>query len=116
MGGIIEDGKVDTNIQEGRQRDGKRNYRGVVMLAMGSRIHARFFENRFEVVGKHLQLLHDNHKEFRQGRSSADATQILARMQEDMEDIKKRKTSEAIDRPNYLRHPEQRLREGCPTY
>ena len=40
MGGIIENVKAGINIQEWRQRV-EGNYRGVMMLVMGSRILAR---------------------------------------------------------------------------
>ena len=60
------------------------------MLAMGSRILARVLTTRLRWWAEYLQLLDDNQKGFRQGRTTADATQIMVRMQEDMVDIKKR--------------------------
>ena len=60
------------------------------MLDMGSRILARFLKTRLRWWAEHLQLLDDNQNGFRQGRSSADATQIMVRMLEDMTDIKKK--------------------------
>ena len=71
-------------------REVEGNYRGVVMLAMGSRILARVLTTRLRWWAEHLQLLDNNQKGFRQGRTTADATQIMVRMQEDMVDIKKR--------------------------
>ena len=71
-------------------REVEGNYRGVVMLAMGSRILARVLTTRLRWWAEQLQLLDDNKKGFRQGRTTADATQIMVRMQEDMVDIKKR--------------------------
>ena len=42
------------------------NYRGVVLLAMGSRILARVLATRLRWWAGHLQLLDDNQKGFRQ--------------------------------------------------
>ena len=94
MGGIIEDKKVAPIFKKGN-REVEGNYRGVVMLDMGSRILARFLKTRLRWWAEHLQLLDDNQNSFRQGRSSADATQIMVRMLEDMTDIKKRKEQQS---------------------
>ena len=66
------------------------NFRGVVLLAMGSRILARILANRLRIWSEELSLLDDNQSGFRKGRSTADATQIMIRIQEDTEDLRKR--------------------------
>ena len=66
------------------------NFRGVVLLAMGSRILARVLANRLRIWSEELELLDDNQSGFRKGRSTADATQIMIRIQEDTEDLRKR--------------------------
>ena len=66
------------------------NFRGVVLLAMGSRILARILASRLRIWSEKLGLLDDNQSGFRKGRSTADATQIMIRIQEDTEDLRKR--------------------------
>ena len=59
------------------------NYRGVCLLAMGSRILAKFLSKKLRNSAECLGLLDDNQSGFRTGRSTADATQILVRITED---------------------------------
>ena len=66
------------------------NYRGVCLLAMGSRILARIIANRLRLWAEHMDLLDDEQAGFRKGRSTADVTQIMVRIQEDVKDLKKR--------------------------
>ena len=58
-------------------------YRGVVLLAMGIRILARIWSEE-------MGLLDVEQAGFRKCRSTADVTQIMYRIQEDGEDLKKR--------------------------
>ena len=67
------------------------NYRGVVLLAMGSRILARLMANRLRWWSEHMELLDENQNGFREGRSTADTTQIITRIQEDVSDLRKRR-------------------------
>ena len=71
-------------------RNERNNYRGVVLLAMGSRILARIMANRLRIWAEKLQLLDDEQAGFRKERSTADATQIMVRIQEDVSDLRKR--------------------------
>ena len=73
------------------------------MLAMGSRNLARVSSTRLRWWAEYLQLLDDNQKGFRQGRSTADATQIMAKMQKDMVDIKKREDQQSNREAQYIR-------------
>ena len=66
------------------------NYRGVVLLAMGSRVLARILANRLRIWAEAMDLLDEEQAGFRKGRSTADVTQILVRIQEDTIDLRKR--------------------------
>ena len=66
------------------------NYRGVCLLAMGSRILARVIANRLRFWAEDMDLLDDEQAGFRKGRSTADVTQVMVRIQEDVKDLKKR--------------------------
>ena len=66
------------------------NFRGVVLLAMGSRILARVLADRIRIWAENLKLLDEEQAGFRKGRSTADVTQIMVRIQEDTVDLRKR--------------------------
>ena len=68
-----------------RDRREKGNYRGVVLLAMGSRVLARVCAKRMRWWGEHLNLIDENQWGFREGRSTADVTKVIVRMKEDAE-------------------------------
>ena len=72
-------------------RNDPNNYRGVCLLPMGRRIVARISATRLKRWAEAMGLLDDNQAGFRQGRSTADATQIMMRLQEDAVDLKKRR-------------------------
>ena len=74
-------------------RDVPGNYRGVVLLAMASRILARILANRLRVWAEKLKLMDDNQAGFRKHRSTCDVTQMMYRLQEDVEDWEKRVTA-----------------------
>ena len=65
-------------------------YRGVVLLAMGSRILARILADRVRIWSEKMGLLDEEQAGFRKGRSTVDVTQIMFRIQEDVIDLKKR--------------------------
>ncbi|XP_075241686.1 uncharacterized protein LOC142336661 [Convolutriloba macropyga] len=65
------------------------NYRGVCLLSMLSRILARILGKRLRNWTEKLQVLHQNQNGFRPNRSTADATQVITRIQEDMQIVKK---------------------------
>ena len=71
-------------------REDPGNYRGVCLLAMGSRILARVIAKRLGRWAEDLSLLDENQAGFRKGRSTADVTQMLIRMEEDVSDMKRR--------------------------
>ena len=66
------------------------NYRGVCLLSMGSRIVARIAANRLKMWSEDMGVLDDNQAGFRSGRSTADSTQVMMRIQEDAMDLKRR--------------------------
>ena len=72
-------------------RNNPNSYRGVCLLSLGSRIVARIVACRLKDWAEDMGLLDDNQAGFRSGRSTADVTQVMMRMQEDAEDLKKRK-------------------------
>ena len=74
--------KGDRNLRD--------NYRGVVLLAMGSRILARIMANRIRIWAEKLELFDDDQSGFRKGRSTADATQVMIRIHEDATDLRRR--------------------------
>lgn len=73
-------------------RNDRNNYKGVCLLAMGSRILARVVAKRLAWWAEHLSLLDENQAGFRKGRTTADVVQMMVRMQEDVEDYKRRVT------------------------
>ena len=67
------------------------NYRGVCLLAIGSRILARIIAKRMRWWAEKMELLGENQAGFRTGRSTADATQVIMRILEDVADYKTRR-------------------------
>ena len=78
-------------------RDNPNNYRGICLLSMGSRILARILADRVRIWSEEMNLLDDEQAGFRKNRSTADATQVMVRIQEDSIDLRKR--MEASGRP-----------------
>ena len=65
-------------FKKGDKRE-KGNYRGVVLLAMGSRVLSK----RMRWWAEHLNMMDENQWGFREGRSTADVTLEIVRMKED---------------------------------
>ena len=59
------------------------NYRGVCLLPLVSRVIARIFATRIRVWAETLDILGENQNDFRTGRSTCDATQIVLRIDEE---------------------------------
>ena len=59
------------------------NYRGICLLPILSRILGRILVTRIRIWAEEMKLLDENQAGFRKGRSTADATQIFIRIQED---------------------------------
>ena len=72
-------------------RDDPNKYRGVCLLALASRIVARIMADRVRLWSEAMGLLDDDQAGFRKGRSTADITQVLVRIQEDSVDLRRRK-------------------------
>ena len=66
------------------------HYRGVCLLPMGSRILARVLADRIRIWAEELGLLDEEQAGFRKGRSTADVTQIMIRIEEDTADLRRR--------------------------
>ena len=64
------------------------NFRGVCLLAMGSRILARVAAKRLGVWAESMGILDDNQAGFRRGRSTADVVQVMVRLEEGVEDLR----------------------------
>ena len=73
-----------------KKGDRRGNYRGVVLLAMGSRVLARVCAKRMRWWAEHLNLMDENKWGFREGRLTSDVTQVIVRMKEDADDYAKR--------------------------
>ena len=63
------------------------NFRGVCLLAMGSRIIARRAAKRLGVWAERVDILNDNQAGFRRGKSTANVVHIMVRLEEDVEDL-----------------------------
>ena len=87
----------------------KKNYRGVCLLAMGSRVLARILSKRLRWWAEHMELLDENQCGFRCGRSTADVAQIVVRMNEDVCDYRKRGESRGVDVAEEEERPVARL-------
>ena len=87
--GELKIGQVIPLFKKG-DRNNTNNYRGVCLLAMGSRITARIAADRLRRWAEELNLLDDDQAGFRKKRSTADVTQIMVRIQEDARDLLKR--------------------------
>ena len=90
-------------------------YRGVVLLAMGSRIIARILADRIRIWSEKVGLLDEEQAGFRKGRSTADVTQIMYRIQEDTEDLKRRVESKGETIPEEDK-PSARLLDLSKAY
>ena len=77
-------------LHKKNSRKDPNNYRGVCLLAMGSRILARIIAKRLRWWSETLGLTDDNQSGFRPNRSTADSTQIIIRIEEDIEDLIRR--------------------------
>ena len=78
-------------------REDPGNYRGVCLLSLGSRIIARICANRLMEWAEGRGALDDEQQGFRRGRATTDATQMMFRLQEDMEDLRKRTVGGVLD-------------------
>ena len=79
---LLKIGLIVPLFKKGDRNEAK-NYRGVCLLAMGSRILARVLSKRMGWWAEHLELLDENQAGFRKGRSTADVEQMVVRIQED---------------------------------
>ena len=60
-----------------------------MLLAMGSRVLARVCAKRMRWWAEHLNLMDENQWGFREGRSTANVTQVIVRMKEDADDLRR---------------------------
>ena len=97
-------------------RNDRNNYRGVCLLAMGSRILARILAKRLGKWAERLGLMDDNQSGFRTGRSTGDAAQVLIRMQEDVDDYRRRLGDRYEEVRQSDRWPEARLLDLRKAY
>ena len=73
--------------QKGSRND-PNNYCGVCLLSMGSRSLARILASRFRRWSEDVGVLDDNQAGFRKGCATADASQMMVRLQEDATDLR----------------------------
>ena len=94
----IKEGVVIPLYKNKGKRDQMNNYRGICLLSMASRILARVMASKIRDSSEEIKLLDENQQGFRTGRSTADATQILVRMHEELinENIQSENSIKAI--------------------
>ena len=80
-------GQIVSLFKKG-DKNTKNNYRGVCLLAMGSRILGRVLASRLYRWSEALALRDGNQCGFCPGRSTSDAKQIMIRMEEDVQDLR----------------------------
>ena len=68
-------------------RNDANNYRGVCLLPLISRIIARVYASRIRIWAEDLDILGENQCGFRENRSTADATQIILRIDEEVKRV-----------------------------
>ena len=95
-------------------REDANNYRGVCLLSIGSRIVARICAARLMVWAEGRGVLDDDQQGFRRGRATTDATQMMMRMNEDMEDMYMRANGEALDEEEVVAARLLDLRKAYP--
>ena len=78
----IKEGWVISQHKKGPKND-LGNYRGVCLLPLASRLIARIFATRLRTWAETIGVLNENQNGFRGGRSTADSTQIIIRMEEE---------------------------------
>ena len=85
-----EEQKVGIILPLHKERDKKdmNNFRGICLLPIMSRILARILATRLRNWAEATGALDENQADFRQGRSTADATQIFVRIQEDVKVVR----------------------------
>ena len=111
---ILKSGQIVPLHKKGSINDPNK-YRGVCLLAMGSRILAKVLTKRLRRWAESLGLLDENQNGFRTGRSTADATQILVRITEDTEDLRRRREKNQIPK-EHPTDPEARLLDLTKAY
>ena len=86
----LKTGQMVPLFKKGDRND-KNNYRGICLLAMGSRVLGKVMAERLRWWAEFMKLTDENQSGFRAGRSTADATQVMVRLEEDAEDLRKRR-------------------------
>ena len=80
-------------LHKKEDRDEMNNYRGVCLLTMASITQGNLVAQSLRWWSNDLSLTDAHQNRFRSGRSTADAsaTQIMIRLEEDMEDLRRRR-------------------------
>ena len=81
---ITKPGLMVPLFKKGERKD-MNNYRGVCLLPMCSRIIARVMASRLRKWAETIGALDENQNGFRQARSTADTTQMIIRINEEVE-------------------------------
>lgn len=85
----LKEGVIIPLFKKG-DKNNTNNYRGICLASMGTRVADRIMADRLRIWAEKLNLLDDDQAGFRRGRSTADATQIMIRIQEDATDLRRR--------------------------
>ena len=91
------------------------NYRGVCLLAMGSRILAQIIAVRLTNWAEDLEPMDENQNGLRTGRSAADATQVFIRIEEDVQYLRKKRNHQGLEAQT-TNDPEARLLDLTKAY
>ena len=86
----LKTGQIIPLFKKGDKND-RNNYRGVCLLAMGSRILGKIMAERLRWWAEFMNLTDENQSGFRAGRSTTDATQMMVRLEEDTVDLRRRR-------------------------
>ena len=72
------------------------NYRGVCFLPLASRLIARVYATRLRTWAEKTEALGENQCSFRRGRSTADSTQIILKVDEEVRRVYGRRTEDEL--------------------
>ena len=84
------------------------NFKGVYLVSMCSSVLGRVIANRDWRLAEHMKLLDENLSGFRKRRSTAIVVQVMARIQENVVDCKRR-MNEGVNSLNEDEWPCERL-------
>ena len=85
-------------LKKGTRKDFS-NYRGVCLLPLARRIIARVLASSLRIWAETIELMEENQHGFRKGRSTADATQAIIRIDDETRRVLGPNGGSAMKRP-----------------